>query len=250
MRQISTTPLYFLLLILLMLAPQLQAESISSKKQSFFKKIYPLIELENISILKTRNKIISARKKLDDNQKLSAAEKIWLTDLAKKYRLLKYSKDTDKLIDKLLIKIDVIPPSLAIAQSANESAWGKSRFARLANNYFGQWCFSKGCGIIPKRRSANSKHEVRKFSSVQASVRSYMKNINSTRPYAELRQMRYKLRLKNMEPDGLKLAQGLIRYSSRKQEYVNEIRAMIKYNKLIKYDQRFWNTVKEKKLDL
>ena len=38
--------------------------------------------------------------------------------------------------DEYYKRIDVIPVSLAIAQAALESGWGKSRFAREANNLF------------------------------------------------------------------------------------------------------------------
>jgi len=249
MQRIAKVSSYLVLVLSLILMPQLYAGSVTEKKSSFFKLMYPLIETENLLILKVRNKIINLKKKLNSRQKLTASEKTELTTLAEKYRVKKYRDDMNVLINKLLIKIDIIPPSLAIAQAANESAWGTSRFARLAKNYYGQWCFSKGCGIVPKRRSANSNHEVRSFSSVKKSVRSYMKNINSTRPYKELRKIRHNLKLKNIAPDGYKLAKGLMRYSSRGKEYVKEIRAMIKYNKLTSYDQRFWDLAKEKKLN-
>ena len=228
---------------------QATAESQNNKKDSFFKSIYPLVEKENISILRTRDKIISIKQKLKSKQILIPSESTLLIVLANKYQLLKYRDNTNVLVDKLLNRIDIIPPSLALAQSANESAWGTSRFARQANNYFGQWCFSKGCGIIPNQRPANSSHEVKNFSSIQNSVRSYIKNINSTRAYANLRKIRSQLRLKNHSPDGLKLAQGLLKYSSRGIKYVNEIRSMIKQNKLIAYDQRFWALMKKIKLD-
>ena len=41
-------------------------------------------------------------------------------------------------------------------QAANESAWGTSRFARIGLNFFGQWCYSKGCGMVPKRRNTGA----------------------------------------------------------------------------------------------
>ena len=227
---------------------QPHSETIKEKKAAFFKHIYPLIELENIAILETRKKINTIQESLATNKPLRPAEKTLLNNMADKYNLLKHKDDATTLTNKLLIKIDIIPPSLAIAQSANESAWGKSRFALKANNYFGQWCFSKGCGIVPSQRSANSKHEVRRFKSVQASVRSYIKNINTTRAYSGLRKIRHQLRLNKAKPSGLKLAQGLLRYSSRGKEYVKEIRSMIKYNKLKKYDEKFWAVVKLKKL--
>ena len=39
---------------------------------------------------------------------------------------------------ELLRRVDVIPPSLVLAQGAIESGWGTSRFARQGNNLYGQ----------------------------------------------------------------------------------------------------------------
>jgi Bax protein len=55
--------------------------------------------------------------------------------------------------------MDIIPPSIAIAQAAIESGWGTSRFALEGNAMFGQWTWSKN-GIEPtekvKIKSQNS----------------------------------------------------------------------------------------------
>jgi Bax protein len=248
-RLFKYTSIILFLSILQMLTLQVNAASVSNKKLTFFESIYPLIERENISILRTRDKIISVKKKLITNKALLASEKTWLTVLAKKYRLLKNKDDMTALVNRLLVNVDIIPPSLALAQSANESAWGTSRFARVANNYFGQWCFSKGCGIIPAQRSASSRHEVKSFNSAQESVRGYIKNINSLKSYATLRKIRHQSRIKSVQPDGHTLAKGLLKYSSRGNKYVNEIQKMIKQNNLITYDERFWLLMKKIKLN-
>ena len=219
------------------------AETVQEKKLNFFEHVYPLIEIENKSILQSRNKLIVIKDKLHNNKPLLNSEKELIQTLKKKYNIKKNNPELKAVVDRLLIKMDVIPPSLALAQSANESAWGKSRFAVKAKNYFGQWCYTKGCGLVPKQRTAKSKHEVRKFKSVQLSVRSYIKNINSTRAYVKLRTLRHKMRTEKRKPDGHTLAEGLMKYSIRGKEYVKEIRSMIKFNKLKKYDERFWASV-------
>ena len=117
-----------------------------------------------------------------------------------------------------------------MAQAANESAWGLSRFAQKGNNLFGQWCFKKGCGIVPGQRNAGANHEVRKFASINDSVASYMHNLNTGRAYKDLRKLRATLRSTNAAVDGHTLAKGLIKYSSRGKAYVKEIQSMIKTN--------------------
>jgi Bax protein len=128
-----------------------------------------------------------------------------------------------------------------LAQAANNSAWGTSRFAKQANNYFGQWCFTKGCGIVPARRDAGSKHEVRKFDTTQGSVSSYVRNINTGSAYSSLRTVRANARRNKSMLTGHDLAVGLVGYSARDDAYVKEIRSMIRTNKLNNYDEKFWN---------
>ena len=49
------------------------------------------------------------------------------------------------------MRMDIIPVSIALAQAANETGWGTSRFALEGNALFGQWTWSKK-GITPKNK--------------------------------------------------------------------------------------------------
>ncbi len=119
---------------------------------------------------------------------------------------------------------------------SNESAWGTSRFAKQGNNYFGQWCYVKGCGLVPQQRNDGAVHEVADFDHPMDSVRSYILNLNRHYTYDDLRDLRAKEIKKQGYATGLNLAAGLINYSERRMEYVKEIRSMISYNKLDKLD--------------
>jgi len=161
--------------------------------------------------------------------------------LAKKYKVKEIDGTKQTLLsaeskDKLLKRIDAVPVSLILAQSANESAWGTSRFARQANNFFGIWCFSKGCGITPLQRDEGLVHEVAKFDTVQDGVNYYIRMINTHSAYRTLRQIRATQREKGEVLSGTKLADGLIKYSERGEAYVQEIKAMIRTNKLAQYN--------------
>lgn len=203
-------------------------KDVKQKKKAFFDYMYPLILAEN-------NKVMAERAIVVANKKSAKLTKI----------CEKYSKNCDTIDAKkrkdLLNRIDAIPPSLAMAQGANESAWGTSRFAKKANNYFGQWCYKKGCGLVPKRRDKGTKHEVRSFANPQQSVGAYIFNLNTGRAYTLVRKERAAARNKSANPTGYELAKGLIQYSQRREEYVKEVRSMISYNKLVdKYDKKFW----------
>ncbi len=137
---------------------------------------------------------------------------------------------------ELLTRVDVLPPSLVLAQSANESAWGTSRFAREGNNFFGQWCFTRGCGMVPRARGEGAVHEVEAFPDAVVSVRSYLRNLNSHGMYQQLRDLRAGQRQKQEPVTGVLLAGGLKGYSSRGDEYIKELVAMINFNRLEQYD--------------
>ena len=203
------------------------AKDLNDKKKRFFDFMRPIINEENRKILKLRNQLLAA-KKHNNNKKFVA-------HVAKIYSV---SWDHEKENwDNLLERVDTIALELSLAQSANESAWGQSRFAKQGNNFFGQWCYTKGCGIIPSERNRRATHEVAKFNSINDSVRSYMKTINTGRVYALLRKVRRDDRAAGKQPDATAQAAGLIKYSQRREKYVEEIRRIIDANKKLMLGQ-------------
>lgn len=204
---------------------------VKQKKQRFFDYLTPYVQIANQEILAERRYVQSL-----DFSDLSPAQRNRVKQLVEKYRL-KYQDITLQTQKTLLKKIDIIPPSMALAQAANESSWGTSRFATQANNFFGQWCFSKGCGLVPLRRPKGKYHEVKKFDSPLASIKSYMLMLNNHPAFKPLRDARLKARKQNKAPTGLALVQGLEPYSAMKQQYVDIIASMIRTNKLVNKDK-------------
>ena len=204
------------------------------RKAAFFGYFLSIINDHNQTIQKNRKKLISWLKNKDNIGSKDANE---INQIATRYKVNNFDISSDKSWNQLLSRVDVVPPSLALAQSANESAWGTSRFARKANNFFGQWCFKRGCGLVPKKRDANKTHEVAAFKSPQESVQKYIRNLNSNSAYKPLREIRAKLRKSNKPVTGHALAAGLIRYSERGEDYISELREMIEYNKLTQHDK-------------
>jgi Bax protein len=194
---------------------------INDKKKRFFDFMRPIINDENAKILKIRERLLAAKAN-NDNKKLVAR-------IARDYSVT--WEEGNENWNKLLERVDVVPLELSLAQSAGESAWGQSRFAKQGNNFFGQWCYSKGCGLVPADRDRGTKHEVAVFNSVNDSVRSYIKTINTGRAYTRLRKIRKQHRDAGQPPDAYAQAAGLTWYSQRRDKYVKEIRAMIRKNK-------------------
>lgn len=210
--------------------------SIDVKKQQFFDFLQDYIVAENEVIAETREQLRPYVDIVNSGVSLSPRERRWILELAEQY-----SVDTAELGDRGIVtvlwrRVDVVPVSLALAQAANESAWGTSRFTLEGNNLFGQWCYEEGCGIVPARRREGATHEVKAFESVAVGVRAYLRNINSNPSYQDLREMREDMRRRGEELDPLRLATGLSRYSQRRAAYVDEVQNIILQNNLQERD--------------
>jgi len=161
--------------------------------------------------------------------------------IAKKYRVIEATESAidEKKRQELLVKVDIVPPSLALAQAAEESGWATSRFTSEGNALFGQWDFS-GKGMAPKQqRKELGNYGLARFNSPLASVEGYMRNINTTNAYHKFRALRSKLNHENKPLTGLVLAGTLDKYSERGHAYIDSIRSMIRYNKLQDVDEAY-----------
>ena len=212
-----------------------QTIPISDKKNIFFR-------LTGSGILQANEKIMNERERLlksIDNNDIDHNE--WVAALAVKYRVIK--NENDKLdkpaLTELKKRVDIVPPSLALAQAAEESGWGTSRFAVQGNSLFGQWDFS-GKGIKPKdQRSELGNYGIAAFESPQASIEAYMLNLNTHNAYQRMRQKRAVFRQQEKQPTGWDLAKTLDKYSERGIEYVKSLHAIMSYNKLNPADQAY-----------
>lgn len=201
------------------------------KKNQFFAYMRPIIEKENERIIRKRERLLALHQKHIDKEPLSGKDLRFINRLFTEYEVNRTSASPDYAWTVLLRRVDILPVELAMVQAAKESAWGTSRFAQKANNMFGQWCFVKGCGLVPKNRIPGSKHEVKKFRSANESVRAYMHNLNTFYAYNELRSLRFKQRQSGLIPDFNTLLPGLISYSEQGEIYIEELRAMLQANR-------------------
>ena len=205
-------------------------DSPSDRKQVFFEYFRPLIAAQNSKLKEARQNLLEIDRQLQQNEPFTRLQQRLLTQLAERFAV--EADSPEALITELKVRVNVLPESMVLAQAAAESGWGTSRFAREAHNYFGQWCYTEGCGLVPSRRAAGARHEVRRFDSPYGSVRGYFHNINTHRAYQELRDVRQQQFEQEETVTGLTLIQQLTRYSERGQPYVDELRAIIVVNDL------------------
>lgn len=186
--------------------------TVDERKNLFIKALLPLILRENEQIRRER----------------AAVERGTRPRLMKKYRI------APKEDIPPTRRVDIVPVSLVLAQAAIESAWGRSRFAHEANNFFGQRSYDLSVpGIKPARAEG---FRVVAFDTAARSIASYMRNLNTHPAYRDFRLARERLRNAGTDPRGTDLAAHLHAYSERGKAYLETVQKVIRDNGLHAFD--------------
>ena len=205
------------------------------QKKEFIKILLPLVKKANKNVKKERDFIKyffenAGKNSFRELDEISLAK---LIHLFKKYKIKNLFDE-----DAYLRKIDIVPASLAIAQAAAESAWGKSRFIIEANNIFGQWTYS-GKGLVPINRDEGKTHTLKIFSTLQSSVNAYVLNLNRNPAYKMFRKLRENAHKNKMIFNGLMASKAMINYSQRRGKYIKLLDTIITSNNLLYYDYAY-----------
>ena len=208
---------------------------LSNSKKDFVKTLLPLISYQNQNILLDRSTLKTIKISLDNNKTLSKHDLIFLEKISKKYKFKTNNKLKFQIVNELLKLVDIIPSSIVLAQAANESGWGTSRFAREFNALFGEYTYDFTKGVVPLLRKDGEKYLVKSFESINKSVQSYFNNLNSHYAYADFREVRKIMREKNNFSDIKLLVDELDSYALD-ENYIKTINSIIDSNKLSQFD--------------
>ena len=211
--------------------PDFGAMDVIDKKREFFAYLSPLVASINDAMRSDRDRVRSIREAYDAGEDPGWLDQRWLRRLSGRYEVAFEDQELAEALTVLERRAGVVPVSLVLAQAAIESGWGTSRFAIEGNNYFGQRCYETDCGIAPHGR-AEASFGLAEFDSVADSVLSYMMNLNTHAEYSGFRRRRQALRAEGPVTSGLSLLEELDGYSERGNEYIEEVRAMIRANDL------------------
>lgn len=208
---------------------------VNERKEQFFHFLNPLIQINNERIATERAWLLQMQARAHVDIPFTDWQYNLLKELGDYYRV-EEEPGSALYFSEILLRVDTLPASMVLAQAANESAWGTSRFALEGNNFFGQWCFVEGCGLVPNSRPEGERYEVRLFDSVAESVEGYFRNINTHFQYADMRVMRAELRLLGEPLSSEDLMWAMDGYSIRGVEYIREVLQMIRFNELQRFD--------------
>ena len=201
---------------------------IKRRKQLFLQVLLPQVLRLNEAIRADRARLIAiGETPVNDRTAENAA---WLVALAQQYR----TSPTDH--KSLLSRVDVVPPSLVIAQGAIESGWGTSRFAIAGNALFGQRTFDPNRAGFRPKGAEYANFKVRRFESLMRSTWGYMITLNTHAAHDGFRQLRARMRQQGDTIDSIALARKLTRYSEEGERYVTLVRNVIITNNLRRLD--------------
>lgn len=216
------------------------------KKEIFYRLMVPLVLHANKMVMERREVLLEVERQLTAGAEVATADMDLIRSAAFLLRVLDadaaeaLSSDSDVLadvLDELIYKLDIVPAGLALGQAAYESGYGTSRFAAEGNALFGQWTYG-GKGLVPEQQRKNlGDHRIAAFDWPFDSVRGYYINLMSHPAYEDFRRLRAEARATGKPLTSLALADGLVRYSERGQEYVDTLKGIIRVNGLEIADQ-------------
>ena len=190
--------------------------TVEERKERFYTLLVPAIQKVHAELKKQHKEIFWDMFYERNHKKIAKLKKL-------------YKVETDR---ELLVALKPHQKSIALAQAAMESSWATSRFFTLANNVFGIWSInSKEPRIAAlQERNGNRTIWLKKFNSIEDSVRGYYILLSRARAYKEFRKVRYQ------NNSVFALIKELDNYSELDEQYTDELASMIRYNNLTKYD--------------
>lgn len=200
------------------------------RKALFLRTLLPLVLQANRELRRARSKVMAA---LDaqGHARLAATDALWLEAVAHWYGAVPGDAAD------LLSRIDALPPSLVLAQAAQESGWGTSRFALRANALFGQRSWGEAAVGLAPAEAGRDDFKVRAFPDLMSAVRAYLHNLNSHPAYQALRDRRARARALGVPLHALDLVRGLENYSEEGSAYVAALSELIRSNRLQTLDE-------------
>lgn len=211
------------------LPSDLNSLPVQEKISGFIRLLLPTIIEVNKRISAVRNDVITLSKQ--PKSEWSKEETVWLNELMTSYDI-KSSR-----IDDLLLRLDIIPVGMVLAQGIDESGWGTSYFAVNGNSLYGEHLSSKG----GKYLSTPGGHvKVAAFDNLFTGTARYMYNLNTTSAYKDLWILRKKLSREG-KLSGYELVEALSHYSTRGDAYVENLQSLIKHHQLDGFDNIEFN---------
>lgn len=186
-------------------------------KRLYSKVIGALILRENERILGEQVLFQLLKEKFDKGESWTKTEQDYFNSLVKKYDAV-LLKTTSTKINDLLYKIDEIPLSMGIAQSALTTNWGMEKM----NSPFAQK------GWIDREQYTDISYD-----NLIKATESYAQEMNSVSNYDEFRRIRMQYNTEKRSKAPFYMVQGLRTYLPEVVDYVDQVKSLMNKNQFL-----------------
>ena len=166
--------------------------SATERNRVFIKILMPLVLKVNQEVAAERENLLSIKEGFKEEKDFHPIETIYLEKLAKKYDVNTPFKDTRRymyILDELVKRVDIVPPSLLIASAAIHTNWGTSRIAIQGHNLYKAREWYTDDGLKPIGETDDS-YRYKIYPNLEEAIREYVLKVNSNINYAQLWSLR------------------------------------------------------------
>jgi Bax protein len=184
-------------------------------EDAFIRTVLPLVLEANEEVRAERARLLALKPQLERGAHIAPLDRLWLDVLADRFGVPRHD------LRELMLRVDVVPPSLALAQAAIDTDWGRSPMARARNTLF--------TDAVPAESAS--------FQSLQGSAAAYLHTLNVAPRFSGLRQRRAEAHARGHPPDSAHLARALAAYPGTGRDYPQVVAALIARRELQAYDR-------------
>lgn len=197
---------------------------VAQRKKTFISMVLPAFMVAKHRITMKKERAERIRNCIVSKQPVSNQDSTFFVDLFKQYKA--------KSWPELKRKLTPHPVSIAIAQAAIESGWGTSRFFTEANNFTGMWSYNEQEERLEAMHKRNGRDiHVRAYNDLVQGALDYFATLARVPAYRSFRKSRVR------EDDPFQLVARLTPYSERGRQYTEQVKTIMRQNRLTRYDE-------------
>lgn len=211
----------------------------TQRNKIFLQILGPLALKLSDEIKEERLKILELQMALEDGKELTHEQEQYIEDKAKEYDIftrLKGFRRYQLLLKHLVLKVDVVPPSLLMAAAAMESDWGTSRPAREANSLYKELVWYGEEGLDPKDETEDNSYKYKIFPSLYESMKSFAHKVNTSVNYEQFRFQRAEIKRHDKPVLGRSVAHTFI-FNSALKNFAGILDYTITFYELTNFDE-------------
>ncbi len=171
-------------------------KSETEQRRFFIMILLPLSLKLNQDILSERDVVLYLNYKFQ-NEKLDDVDLKMIDDFALKYDVFtreKGQKRVQLILTELLLRIDVIPPSIMIAAAALNTNWGNAKFLPKSNALYRELVWYSDEGLVPEDETEETDYRIKIYPSLYQAMQAFALRLNSSVDFPEFRYLRAYLR--------------------------------------------------------